>query len=107
MEGYWCFSFEDKDGCCAGGFVFPIKSGPPISSSALYVLPVPRAGREHDPPVSCPQPFVPTEENIGESPEECESNKLQHLDVCLTLSVYKVGWQWHERGFDQLVGQLG
>lgn len=89
-------------GVALGAFCF-LKSGLPVSSPALSV---PRAGREHDPPVGCPQPFVPTEENIGESPEECESNKLQHLDVCPTFSVYKVGWQWHERGFDQLVGQL-
>lgn len=103
---YSWFSFEDKDGCCSGDFVFPVKSGLPISSSALSVLPVPRAGGQHDPPVSCPQPFVPTEENIGESPEECESNKLQHLDVYLTFGVYRAGWPWHERGFHQLVRQL-
>lgn len=52
------------------------------------------------------EPLVPTEENIGESPEECESKKLQHLCVYLTFDVYKFDWQSHERGFDQLVGQL-
>lgn len=51
-------------------------------------------------------PLVQTEENIGESPEECESNKLRHLCVYLTFTVYKFGWQSHERGSAQHIGQL-
>lgn len=50
--------------------------------------------------------LVLTEENIGESPEECESSQLRHLYVYLTFNVYKFGRQSHERGFDQLTGQL-
>lgn len=90
------------------GFLFPMKLGLSIAASALSVLPVPRAGREHDPPVLAAHhpPLVLTEENIGESPEECGSNKLQHLYVCLTFNVYKFGWQSHERGFDQIICQL-
>lgn len=57
-------------------------------------------------PLPAHPPLVQTEENIGESPEECESNKLQHLCVYLTFNVYKFGWQFHERGSDQLIGQL-
>lgn len=52
------------------------------------------------------KPLVLTEENIGELPEECESNKLQHLCVYLTSSVYKFSWQSHEGGLDQIICQL-
>lgn len=50
--------------------------------------------------------MVPKDKNIGESPEELESNKLRHWCVYLTFSVYKFGWQSPERGFDQFIGQL-
>lgn len=111
VKKYSRFSFKDKDGCCFGGWGFfflrildfPLQPLP--SLYCLCLVPVKNVIlllAAHHPL----EPLVLTEENIGESPEECESNKLQHLYVYLTFNVYKFGWLSHERGFDQLIGQL-
>lgn len=59
------------------GFDFPLQ--PLLFLSCLSLAPVENVIL----PLPAHPPLVQTEENIGESPEECESNKLQHF-VCLS-----------------------
>lgn len=55
IRKYLAFLSKIRMGVALGlGFLFPEKPRLSIPASTLSVLPVPCAGREHDPPVSCP-----------------------------------------------------